>query len=155
MKKYFWFLLIIIFLFISSGQTYEQQSLIPTLKQWLPGQPLKNLLSTLHISYWGRTISVEERGYYYFLEFLIRKGAHIFTFGALAISAFIMTRRYLLSFILTIGLAAIDEFHQSLTDGRTSTIQDVYLDTFGAFLALLVIFIINKIRIKQSLSDKR
>jgi VanZ family protein len=148
MKKYFWFLLILILLFISSGQTYEQQSLIPTLKQWLPGEPLKDLLSTLQISYWGRTISVEERGYYYFLEFLIRKGAHILTFGALAIAAFIMTKRYLFSFILTIGLAAIDEFHQSLTGGRTPTIQDVYLDTFGAFLALLFIFIINKIRTK-------
>jgi len=148
MKKYLWFLLILIILFISSGQTYEQQSLIPTLKQWFPGEPFKSLLSTLQIPYWGRIISVEERGYYYFLEFLIRKGAHIVTFGALAIAAFIMTKRYILSFILTIALACIDEFHQSLTGGRTPTIQDVYLDTFGAFLALLFIFIWNKIRNK-------
>lgn len=148
MKKYFWFLLILIILFISSGQTYEQQSLIPNLKQWFPGEPFKNLLSTLQIPYWGRIISVEERGYYYFLEFLIRKGAHIVTFGALAIAAFIMTKRYILSFIITIVLAGIDEFHQSLTGGRTPTIQDVYLDTFGAFLALLFIYIWNKIRNK-------
>ena len=146
MKKYFWFLLILIILFISSGQTYEQQSLIPTLKQWFPSEPFKSLLSTLQIPYWGRIISVEERGYYYFLEFLIRKGAHILTFGALAIAAFIMTKRYLLSFIMTSVLAGIDEFHQSLTGGRTPTIQDVYLDTFGAFLALFFIFIWNKIR---------
>jgi len=145
MKKYFWFLLILVLLFISSGQTYEQQSLIPNLRQWFPGEPFKSWLSTLQISYWGRTISVEERGYYYFLEFLIRKGAHIVIFGALAVAAFIMTKRYILSFFLTMGLAIIDEFHQSLTGGRTPSIQDVYLDTFGAFIALLFVYIIDRI----------
>ena len=115
MKKYFWFLLILITLFVSSGQTYEQQTLIPTLKQWLPGEPFKNILAHLKIPYWGIIVSVEERGYYNFIEFLIRKGAHIVTFGALAIAAFIMTRRYLVSFLLSIGIAMIDEFHQSLT----------------------------------------
>ena len=148
MKKYFWFILILITLFVSSGQTYEQQTLIPTLKQWLPGEPFKNILAHLKIPYWGIIVSVEERGYYTFIEFLIRKGAHIVTFGALAIAAFIMTRRYLVSFLLTIGIAIIDEFHQSLTGGRTPTIHDVFLDTFGAFLALLFIFIWNKIRTK-------
>lgn len=145
MKKYFWFLLILVLIFISSGQTYEQQSLIPNLRQWFPGEPFKGWLSTLQIQYWGRTISVEERGYYYFLEFLIRKGAHIVIFGALAIAAYIMTKRYILSFFLTVGLAIIDEFHQSLTGGRTSTIQDVYLDTFGAFTALLFVYMIKGI----------
>lgn len=149
MKKYFWFLLILIILFVSSGQTYEQQSLIPTLKQWLPGEPFKNLLALLQIPYWGIIVSVEERGYYYFIEFLIRKSAHIITFGALAAATLIMTRRYLVSFYITIGIAVIDEFHQSLTGGRTPTIQDVFLDTCGAFLVLLFINMWNKIRHKS------
>ena len=143
MKKYILFMLILVALFYSSGQTYEQQSLIPDLKQWLPGEPFKNLLANLQVPYWGRTISIEERGYYYFIEFLIRKGAHIVSFGALAIGAFIITKRFILSFVITVGIAAIDEYHQSLTGGRTPTIQDVYLDAFGAFLALFIIYLIK------------
>jgi hypothetical protein len=149
MKKYILFMLILIALFYSSGQTYEQQSLIPDLKQWLPREPLKNLLAYLQIPYWGKTISIEERGYYHFIEFLIRKGAHIVTYGALAISVFLFTKRYLMSFIITIGIAVIDEFNQSFTRGRTSTIQDVLLDAFGAFLALLIIYLIKNIHLHK------
>lgn len=146
MKKYILFILIVVGLFYSSGQTYEEQSLIPNLKQWLPGEPFKAWLSQLQIPYWGRIISVEERGYYYFIEFLIRKGAHIVTFGALAIAVFIMTKRYVFSFVIVVVLAIVDEYHQSLTGGRTPTIQDVYLDAFGAFMSLLTIYFfrINK-----------
>lgn len=143
MKKYIWFLLILIALFYSSGQTYEQQSLIPNLKQWLPGEPFKNILANLQIPYWGRTISIEERGYYHFIEFLIRKGAHIVSFGALAIGAFIITKRFILSFVITVIIATLDEYHQSLTGGRTPSIQDVCLDAFGAFLALVIIYLIK------------
>ena len=152
MKKYILFILIVVALFYSSGQTYEQQSLIPNLKQWLPNEPLKAWLSQLQIPYWGRIISVEERGYYYFIEFLIRKGAHIVTFGVLAVAVFIMTKRYVLTLIITVVLAIIDEYHQSLTGGRTPTIQDVYLDTFGVILALLTIYLF--IQIKRYLNSK-
>ena len=136
-------MIILVALFYSSGQTYEQQSLIPDLKQWLPGEPFKNLLANLQVPYWGRTISIEERGYYHFIEFLIRKGTHIVSFGALAIGAFIITKRFFLSFVITVGIAVLDEYHQSLTGGRTPTIQDVYLDAFGAFLALFIIYLIK------------
>lgn len=153
MKKYILFILIVVALFYSSGQTYEQQSLIPNLKQWLPNEPLKAWLSQLQIPYWGRIISVEERGYYYFIEFLIRKGAHIVTFGALAVAVFIMTKHYVLTLIITVVLAVIDEYHQSLTGGRTPTIQDVYLDTIGAILALLTIYLV--IQIKRYLNSKQ
>ena len=136
-------MIILVALFYSSGQTYEQQSLIPDLKQWLPGEPFKNLLANLQVPYWGRTISIEERGYYHFIEFLIRKGTHIVSFGALAIGAFIITKRFFLSFVITVGIAVLDEYHQSLTGGRTPTIQDVYLDVFSAFLALFIIYLIK------------
>ena len=150
MKKYILFILIVVGLFYSSGQTYEQQSLIPDLKQWLPNEPFKAWLSQFQIPYWGRIISVEERGYYYFIEFLIRKGAHIVTFGALAIAVFIMIKRYVLSFVIVVVLAIVDEYHQSLTGGRTPTIQDVYLDAFGAFMSLLTFYFI--IRINKSVN---
>ncbi|MBU0903925.1 MAG: VanZ family protein [Firmicutes bacterium] len=143
MKKYILFILILIAIFYSSGQTYEEQSLIPDLKRWLPEKPFNGVLASLQISYWGQIVSIEERGYYQFIEFLIRKSAHIVTFGVVAVSIFIITKRYLLSFIITVGIAAIDEYHQSLTGGRTPSIQDVFLDTFGAFLALFIIYLIR------------
>jgi len=143
MKKYILFILILIAIFYSSGQTYEEQSLIPDLKRWLPEKPFNDVLAYLQVPYWGQVVSIEERGYYQFIEFLIRKSAHIVTFGVVAVSIFIITKRYLLSFIITIGIAAIDEYHQSLTGGRTPSIQDVFLDTFGAFLALLLIYLIK------------
>ncbi|REB08720.1 VanZ family protein [Sporosarcina sp. BI001-red] len=130
-------------LFISSSQTYEQQTIVPKLQQLLPNEPLKQPLSKLHIPYWGETISVEERGYYYFLEFLLRKSAHFFTFGALAVVFFWLlpkTRlRFIIAAFLTFLAASADEFHQSLTGGRTATWLDVRLDMSGALVFLIII----------------
>ncbi|EMR07924.1 putative integral membrane protein [Bhargavaea cecembensis DSE10] len=148
MKKYLFLLLIIALLFFSSGQTYEQQSLIPKLKEWLPGQPLEGVLSTLQVPYWGRTISVESKGYYHFIEFLIRKGAHIVSFGVLAAAIFAVLPkirfRYLAAFGLTVIAAFMDEYHQSLTGGRTPYLGDVALDAFGAALFLSLIALLMK-----------
>lgn len=148
MKKYIPFILILSVQFYSSAQTYEEQSLIPDLMRWLPNEPFKGGLSLLQIPYWGTIVSVEERGYHAFIEFLIRKGAHVVSFGALAIATYIMVGRFRLAFILTVVLAIADEFHQSLTGGRTPTIDDVLLDSFGAGLALISIYFIKKYRSK-------
>ena len=144
MKKYILFILILLVLFYSSAQTYEEQSMIPDLMRWLPGEPFKGFLSLFQIPYWGTIVSVEERGYHAFIEFLLRKGAHIAIFGALAFAAYIMFRRIRIAFILTVVLAIADEYHQSLTGGRTPTIHDVLLDSFGAALALTLIWIFKK-----------
>lgn len=148
MKKYLFLLLIVALLFLSSGQTYEQQSLIPKLKEWLPDRPLEGFLSALQVPYWGRTISVESKGYYHFIEFLIRKGAHIVSFGALAAAIFAVLPkirfRYLAAFGLTVIAAVLDEYHQSLTGGRTPYLGDVALDAFGAALALSLIALLLK-----------
>lgn len=146
MKKYILFILILLALFYSSAQTYEEQSLIPDLMRWLPGEPFRGFLSIFQIPYWGTTVSVEERGYHAFIEFLLRKGAHIVIFGALAFAAYIMFRRIRIAFILTVVLAIADEYHQSLTGGRTPTIQDVMLDSFGAAFVLTMIWIFKKYR---------
>jgi VanZ family protein len=156
MKKYLFLLLIISLLFVSSGQTYEQQSLIPKLKELLPGQPLVGLLSTLQVPYWGRTISVESKGYYHFIEFLIRKGAHVVSFGVLASAIFAVLPkircRYLAAFGLTVIAAVLDEYHQSLTGGRTPYLGDVALDAFGAalFLSLIALFMKRIIPIRKT-----
>jgi len=142
MKKIIPLLFLLIIVFISSGQTAEQQSLESTLKTWLPNKPLESILSYLQIPYWGILVSIEERGYYAFVEFLIRKATHFFYFGiiALAIYAALPNIKYrtLSAVILTFLFAVADEFRQSLTSGRTATAQDVMLDTAGAITALLM-----------------
>ncbi len=158
MKKILLLLFILIVLFNSSGQSYEQQSLIPTLQNMLPGKPFESLLSIFKIPYWGITVSVEERGYYYFVEFLLRKGAHFFIFGFLALAVFwvIPKRlpRYRLAASITFLLAAADEFHQSLTGGRTASFQDVVLDTAGAIFALcllkIILVVIGRYKMRRS-----
>lgn len=141
-------LLLLFILFFSSSQTYEQQSLIPTLERWLPEKPFESLLSKLEIPYWGITVSVEERGYYYFVEFLLRKSAHFFFFGFIAASIYIalskFKNRLWIATFLTLCIAFGDEYHQSLTGGRTPSLQDVALDMAGALTALLIIYCFTK-----------
>ncbi|MFC4410581.1 VanZ family protein [Chungangia koreensis] len=150
MIRYIFLLAILIGLFISSSQTYEEQSLIPQLQEWLPNQPLKELLSILEIPYWGKIVSVEERGYYAFVEFLIRKGTHILTFGTLSFAVYLvlpqLRLRFIVAFLITVIFAFLDEYHQSLTGGRTPAIQDVGLDAIGATLALILIYMYNKFK---------
>lgn len=143
MRKTIFLLIVLTMLFMSSGQTYEQQSLVPELEKWLPGKPLESLLATLKIPYWGIQVSIAERGYYEFVEFLIRKSAHFFTFGliAIVIYAVLPKRRFrkVIAAFLTMIVAIIDEVHQSLTSGRTASSQDVMLDMAGAVTILILL----------------
>lgn len=161
MKKLLVFLLLIgilVGLVISSNQTYKEQSIVSTLKHVLPGEPGKAALSTLEFTYWNRTISVEERGYYHFVEFLIRKATHFITFGFLALTIYSLwpkqKGRFLGAAIITFLFACADELHQFFTDGRTATMQDVYLDMAGAmtFLFLMEIICFFRNRRKRFLS---
>ncbi|WP_223662210.1 VanZ family protein [Pseudobacillus badius] len=128
-----------------SSQTYEEQSLVPLLKQMLPGEPFAGALSSCKVTYWGKEISIGTQGYYYFIEFFIRKFAHLFLFGVLAVAWFRVCAMYdpsrlvrsiWMAFAGTAGYAMIDELHQMYTGGRTPLLNDVLLDMFGAVLAL-------------------
>ncbi|OAH54521.1 antibiotic resistance protein VanZ [Domibacillus aminovorans] len=132
-------------IFHFSSQTYDQQSLVPLLRRVLPGEPFAGVLSHVQVSYWDSIISVETKGYYYFVEFLIRKFAHLFLFGCLAMALFsvMMLARprhiwpvVLFSLMGTGIYAVLDEYHQFLTGGRTPLLKDVVLDLMGATAAL-------------------
>ena len=87
MKKYVFFVIIALFIvFYFSSMSYQQQTIVPELKVLLRNQPFYELLSQIEVTYWGRTISVETRGYYYFVEFLFRKAFHFVGFGFVAYS---------------------------------------------------------------------
>lgn len=157
MKKILILICLLLVLFFSSGQSYDQQSLIPTLQKWLPEKPFESALSVLQIPYWGIIVSVDERGYYYFVEFLVRKAAHFFMFGFLSIVVYVLlpkhSTRYFTAVIITALFAIADEFHQSMTIGRTATIQDVYLDTAGAIIVLMLFKVI--IALKKPTKKRR
>lgn len=146
MKKILILIILLSILFVSSGQSPEQQSLLPTLEKWLPGEPFKASLSKLHVPYWGKLVSIDERGYYPFVEFLLRKSAHFFTFGFIASTIYLLLPKHLFRLLtatwITLLLAAGDEYHQSLTSGRTPTLQDVILDMAGAITFLIILRLI-------------
>ena len=118
---------VMVILFISSSQTYEQQSQIGLLSRILKNEPLKEWLEKISFSYAGSEISIAEKGYFSFVEFFIRKGAHFFTYFVLGGSLFfvLVYRRmpyWLAAFfawLAATGYAGIDEYHQMLTGGRT------------------------------------
>lgn len=154
MKKIIPLLFLLIIVFISSGQTSEQQSLVSTLEKVLPNKPLESFLSIFQIHYWGILVSIEERGYYRFIEFLIRKGTHFLYFGLIALAIYAALPKFkfrvLTAAVITMLFAIADEFRQSLTSGRTATAQDVMLDTAGAISALFLLTYIQWIKHRKS-----
>ncbi|HAU34382.1 MAG TPA: hypothetical protein DCW76_08625, partial [Lysinibacillus sp.] len=88
MKKWLIFIICLVVLIISSSMTYEQQSILPELKDLLANKPFEKQLSVLKIPYWDTVVSVEERGYFPFVEFLIRKLTHFIGFGCIALGLY-------------------------------------------------------------------
>jgi VanZ family protein len=78
-------------------------------------------------------------------DFLVKKGGHMIGYALLG-AAFlrglankksINKGTLILAIILSALYAASDEFHQSFTPGRTPSVSDVGIDTFGATLGAL------------------
>lgn len=126
--------------------TYKEQTTVPLMERLLQSEPFKPFLSTIHFDYAGETQSVAEVGYFKFVEFFIRKGAHVTIFFLLGLGLtqgtfMYQKNRWLHWPLVTLsctGIAAFDEFHQMLTGGRTPLFQDVMLDTVAAAIAVTV-----------------
>ncbi|MDK1727101.1 VanZ family protein [Dellaglioa algida] len=142
--------LIIVILFISSSETYKQQTSVPFLEKYLANKPFENWLSNVSFSYAGQVESVQQVGYFKFVEFFIRKAAHFMTYFLMAGFIFLglknRIKKWRYSGFIAIACAAIyasfDEFHQSLTGGRSPLVQDVILDTIGATAGVLLTILI-------------
>jgi VanZ family protein len=82
------------------------------------------------------------------LNVFFRKSAHIIVFGVLAILIYQSLKRssysYFIALFLTFLYAIFDEWHQSFVPERTSAFKDVLFDTFGACIALLLLYIISR-----------
>lgn len=144
-NEFIWIALILIGLFISSATPYSDQSIVSPLEgiNWTWAEPI---LSNVDFDYAGSPVSLEDKGSAGLIEFLIRKAAHFtvfFALGALFVKAVSRTRLnawlvLLFAWALANTVAIFDEFHQSLTPERTPLIQDVVLDSFGAFCGILL-----------------
>ncbi|WP_461213333.1 VanZ family protein [Lacticaseibacillus sp. GG6-2] len=151
-------LLVILTLFVSSSMTYREQTSIPFLQRYFPNQPGLHLLSKIHFQYAGEPVSVATSGYYAFVEFFMRKAAHVTTyfligvFGSLGLRAYVKPTwlRALLTVLSTCGLAALDEFHQMLTGDRQPTFDDVALDTIAALIGVVLVLVISALWHRKS-----
>lgn len=140
---------IVLVLFYSSSQTYEQQTAIPFLHKFLSTEPFKTQLSQVSFQYAQERVSIAAIGYDKFIEFFIRKGAHFSTYFLLGGSLFLGLRPklkpiglvFIVSWLSATGYAGLDEFHQMLTGGRTPLFQDVALDSVGALTACVVVWL--------------
>lgn len=145
-------------LFYSSSQTYAQQSQIGLLERVLKNQPFLDQLQTISFVYAGKEISIAADGYFSFVEFFIRKGAHFGTYLVMGGSLFLGLLPRMKSYPLTavvawlaaVGYAGLDEFHQMITGGRTPLFQDVMLDASGAGTAIILCMIWSFIRKRRT-----
>ena len=156
MKKYiFLVVLALLVVVIASNMSYKQQTIIPELQTLLANKPFEEQLSKIHLTYWGMPISVETRGYFYFVEFLIRKGTHFVGYGIIGLLFYLLYRKLawklssLIAMITVFFIASLDEFRQTLLPGRTGIFSDVVIDTVGAicfvFLAKIILTFKNRV----------
>jgi VanZ family protein len=142
-----------LFIFIFSSQPYESQDLKPWLHRVLSFERIPRYLNHIQLNYGGHLISVKTLGLTGFVEFIIRKSAHVTEYAILGVLVYQSLRMIFPRFIgislVSISLcyiyAVTDEYHQSFVADRTPLFADVLLDTGGAALGILLFMIVSKI----------
>lgn len=137
------FVLWALVIFFFSSQTYDEQRL--TFLDRFNTPFWYRMFDGISFTYGGSGISVQLLGVGGFLEFFIRKAAHLtvyFVLGFLTIglwNSFLKNRflNVIVSIFCVAVYAGTDEYHQSFTGGRTPMWQDVVIDSFGGVLGIL------------------
>ncbi|MFD1020135.1 VanZ family protein [Thalassobacillus hwangdonensis] len=146
-------------IFYASSQPYQEQDLKPFLSNYIDVSFLAPYLDWIRFTYHHSEVSVAELGTAGFIEFFIRKGAHVTVFMILfllfylALTKSAFQKPILTALTLTVLYAALDEMHQGMTPNRTPYIGDVVLDTIGALIGVGLILLISK-RKKDPISKK-
>lgn len=89
---------------------------------------------------------------YNFLNFLIRKAAHITEYFILFMLLYFALKKTLFknpkikASVITVLYACTDEFHQLFVPGREGKIRDVFIDSIGLFIGLFLIYIFKFIK---------
>jgi VanZ family protein len=83
----------------------------------------------------------------------VRKLAHIIEFAGFSIAVFHGVRGgrkgwqfdwAVLTLLIAVGLAGLDEWHQSFVPLREASLRDVMIDSFGALLAQVCVWLYSK-----------
>ncbi|GLX67383.1 VanZ family protein [Paenibacillus glycanilyticus] len=151
-----WFFVVfcwIFFIFTLSSESYNQQSIKPTLNKWVTKEELAEKLPNTSVTYRGDTVVAKEDPYG-FVEFFFRKGAHLFMYAVLAATLYMFIRNLMgrrqmvlpviMALILTGGTAAMDERNQLSSVGRTGNPTDVIVDLTGACIGLIVCILVSQ-----------
>lgn len=138
-------------IFFLSRMTYEEQTIVPELRHLLHDEPFKDQLSKIEITYWDQIISIETKGYVYFIEFLIRKATHFSGYGIVGIILYLFYFHLkwrpapALAILSVFIIGCIDEYLQYHIPGRTGLFDDVLIDTSGAILFVTIFSLIHQI----------
>lgn len=145
-KKFLiWLLLTILcmaFIFYKSSQPYYEQDLRPSLAAHLPDKLVQSL-PDVDFYYSGQFVTSEQP--YDFIEFFIRKGAHVSIFAMLtflSIQTLLALKWKRASAIaggtvVALLYAVTDEWHQTMVVNRTGHAIDVGIDSIGIALVVL------------------
>lgn len=162
MKKYTYWLLPLGWMgviFYASSTPYQEQDIKPFMSDYLDFSFLTPIVEDISFYYHQSEVSVASLGINGFIEFFVRKGAHVSVYLILMFFVYVACKKTLkysykiklvISFTFTSLYAMLDEIHQGFTHNRTSYIGDVGLDMFGALLALIVIIVFVKLKSKHA-----
>ena len=133
-----------IFLFYSSNTPYQKQDMKPFFKGMITIE--EENLPPLSFTYDG--VLVTPSAPYEYVEFFLRKGAHVASFGLLAFLCIMALKEQnkkapiFFGSILAFLYALFDEFHQSLVEGRTGHLIDVFVPDLIGILFTVMLFLI-------------
>ncbi|NHN29388.1 VanZ family protein [Paenibacillus agricola] len=141
-------LLWIVLILYLSFQTYQQQSIQPWLRTFYTQEQLAAKLPDWTIHYLGGEVAAKTRPFT-FVEFLVRKGAHVCIYALLALLSYLGFATFISKALWRIGavmavvllVAGFDEWNQSFTTTRTGVVQDIGIDLLGAALVVLLVIL--------------
>jgi VanZ family protein len=149
----FFVLMWMVLIFIFSSQPYESQDLKPWQQSVLSFQQIEHYFSDVELKYGGHLISIKSLGLAGFVQFFIRKSAHVTEYAVLGVLIFQSLRMLfprvwgvsLITISFSYLYAVTDEYHQSFVFERTPLFADVLLDTAGAILGIILFILLSKL----------
>lgn len=157
-RSYVWLGLTVVwmvFIYYKSSQPYQEQDMRPLLAEWIPQSFVDNWLPHLEFTYDGGLVTWTKP--YDFIEFMIRKCAHIAEYMLLTLlwnltlAAASLRRGFsiALAAVLSFLYAASDEWHQTFVPGRTGHAIDVGVDSIGIVLVTILFAIAAVIKYRR------
>lgn len=93
----------------------------------------------------------------------IRKLAHVTEFGVFSVAVFHGVRAErkgwrmswaLVTLLVAVGYAGLDEWHQSFVPLREPRVRDVFIDAAGALMAQIFVWVYAKLHHPETLSKR-